>query len=159
MTCRQRKLNKDHPCLIGWFLHHLERFCIQEFLIWRGHMERTVVLGCNTISSKVKSYSNKRIGAKLLLRKYIQESFMLLNQCCFDERWRDGFRTSINHNELLPLVMWIMMIAKFAVVKASESAMRVSNFEDTWGLLSKYLVNSLAAVLEDVASQHTRPTW
>lgn len=36
--------------------------------------------------------------------------------------------------------------------------MCVSHFEDTRGILGEYLVNSCVAMLEDLASQHIRPT-
>ena len=43
----------------------------------------------------------------------IQDSFVTLDESPFDKSWRYGLRASINHNELLPLVMSVIMVSKF----------------------------------------------
>ena len=77
----------------------------------------------------------------------IQDSFVPLDESPFDKSWGYGLRAGVNHNELLPLVMSVIMVSKFWIVITGVGAMCVSHFKDARGILGEHLINSFVAML------------
>ena len=89
----------------------------------------------------------------------IQESFVSLNDCCFDvSRWY-RFTGTVDDNHFFPFVVWIKFVPELLVVEKEIGTVGVANLEHTRALNFQHLVDDIIAMLEFFPWQHARPFW